>query len=181
MQDAFQPGSRRRLPDHFVVPRGAALESRKHPGYCEIYLRVPMVELRRRDAKGIYAAATEANYATSLASMCRRSCPEAADLTLDNFGTLDSSAAVDRIWTECVIRDGARMAGPAPPSRSAPKQRRLRPWRRSCAAARFSRKSASRLPNGVRIAPECSQKLRTRTGVPGRSSSAAARRERMAR
>ena len=27
------------------------------PGYREIYLRVPMEELQRRDAKGIYAAA----------------------------------------------------------------------------------------------------------------------------
>src|SRR5580698_6756198 len=30
---------------------------RNIPGYCEIYLRVPMEELRRRDAKGLYAAA----------------------------------------------------------------------------------------------------------------------------
>src|SRR5580700_6872652 len=27
------------------------------PGYCEIYLRVPIEELRRRDSKGLYAGA----------------------------------------------------------------------------------------------------------------------------
>ena len=38
--------------------------------------------------------------------------PEAPDLILDNFGALDSAAAVERIWSECV--------GPAHSLRSAP-------------------------------------------------------------
>ena len=45
------------------------------PGYREIYLRVPMDELRRRDSKGIYAAAERGDRPTSLALICRQSCP----------------------------------------------------------------------------------------------------------
>lgn len=83
------------------------------PNYREIYLRVPMVELRRRDPKGIYAAAHRGNLRDVVGLDVPAELPEAADLTLDNFGKLDSAAAVDRIWTECVMRNGARMAGPA--------------------------------------------------------------------
>jgi glutamine kinase len=80
------------------------------PGYCEIYLRVPMDELQRRDAKGIYAASNRGELRDVVGLDVPAELPEAPDLTLDNFGTLDSSAAVDRIWMECVIRNGTRQA-----------------------------------------------------------------------
>ena len=114
MPDAFQPGPRRRLPDHFDVPRSAALESRKHPGLSR---NLPSCADGRVAASGRQRGSTqrltEAIYAMSSVLTCRRSFRKQPDLTLDNFGELDSAAAVDRIWTECVMRDGARTAGPA--------------------------------------------------------------------
>jgi glutamine kinase len=73
------------------------------PGYCEIYLRVPMQELTRRDCKGIYAAAACGQLHDVVGLDLPAEFPEASDLTLDNFGDLDSAAAVDRIWLECVM------------------------------------------------------------------------------
>jgi adenylylsulfate kinase-like enzyme len=70
--------------------------------YREIYLRVPMDELQRRDAKGIYAAARRGDLSDVVGLDVAAELPETPDLILDNFGALDSSAAVDRIWTECV-------------------------------------------------------------------------------
>ena len=81
------------------------------PNYHEIYLRVPMVELRRRDPKGIYAAAYRGDLRDVVGLDVPAELPEAPDLTLDNFGKLDSAAAVDRIWA-CVMRNGAGTAGP---------------------------------------------------------------------
>jgi adenylylsulfate kinase-like enzyme/phosphohistidine swiveling domain-containing protein len=82
------------------------------PGYCEIFLRVPMEELRRRDAKGIYAAAHRGELRDVVGLDVPAELPESPDLVLDNFGTLDGVAAVERIWTECVSRAGAaRPAG----------------------------------------------------------------------
>ena len=75
------------------------------PGYREIYLKVPMEELRRRDSKGIYAAAHRGELRDVVGLDVPAELPEAPDLALDNFGTLDSSAAVERIWKECVMRD----------------------------------------------------------------------------
>src|ERR1700677_2146904 len=72
------------------------------PNYREIYLRVPMDELQRRDAKGIYAAARRGDLSDVVGLDVAAELPETPDLILDNFGALDSSAAVDRIWTECV-------------------------------------------------------------------------------
>lgn len=83
------------------------------PNYREIYLRVPMVELRRRDPKGIYAAAYRGDLPDVVGLDVPAEFPEAPDLTLDNFGKLDSAAAVDRIWTECVARNDAGATGPA--------------------------------------------------------------------
>jgi adenylylsulfate kinase-like enzyme/phosphohistidine swiveling domain-containing protein len=82
------------------------------PGYREIYLRVPMDELQRRDSKGIYAAAHRGDLRDVVGLDVAAELPETPDLTLDNFGTLDSSAAVERIWRECVMRDAARLARP---------------------------------------------------------------------
>jgi adenylylsulfate kinase-like enzyme/phosphohistidine swiveling domain-containing protein len=80
------------------------------PGYREIYLRVPMDELQRRDSKGIYAAAQRGDLRDVVGLDVAAELPEAPDLTLDNFGTLGSSAAVDCIWRECVMREATRVA-----------------------------------------------------------------------
>jgi len=80
------------------------------PGYCEIYLRVPMDELQRRDAKGIYAASNQGDLRDVVGLDVPAELPEAPDLTLENFGALDSSSAVERIWMECVMRDTTRTA-----------------------------------------------------------------------
>src|ERR1700722_16591770 len=76
---------------------------RNIPGYCEIYLRVPMEELRRRDSKGLYAAADRGDLRDGAGLDVPAELPEAPNLVLDNFGALDSAAAVDRIWKECVL------------------------------------------------------------------------------
>ena len=78
------------------------------PGYREIYLQVPLTELQRRDAKGIYAAAKRGELRDVVGLDVPAELPRAPDLTLDNFGDLDSAAAVDRIWIECVVRDANR-------------------------------------------------------------------------
>src|SRR3984957_6949067 len=80
------------------------------PGYREIYLQVPLDELQRRDAKGIYAAAHRGDLRDVVGLDVPAELPLAPDLTLDNFGTLDSSSAVERIWRECVMRDATRAA-----------------------------------------------------------------------
>ncbi len=71
------------------------------PGYCEIYLRVPMDELQRRDVKGIYAASNQGDLRNVVGLDMPAELPEAPDLTLDNFGALDSSSAVERIRLPC--------------------------------------------------------------------------------
>ena len=83
------------------------------PGYREIYLRVPMDELQRRDAKGIYAAARRGDLRDVVGLDVPAELPKAPDLILDNHADLDPDAAVSRIWTECVLkpRAAARPAG----------------------------------------------------------------------
>jgi adenylylsulfate kinase-like enzyme/phosphohistidine swiveling domain-containing protein len=81
------------------------------PNYREIYLRVPMDELQRRDAKGIYAAARRGDLRDVVGLDVAAELPETPDLTLDNFGTLDSTAAVERIWAECVLPPDRPRAG----------------------------------------------------------------------
>ncbi len=83
------------------------------PGYREIYLRVPLDELQRRDSKGIYAGAHRGDLRDVVGLDVPAELPEAPDLTLDNFGELDSMAAVDRIWRECVARDIGSTERPA--------------------------------------------------------------------
>src|SRR5580704_16913989 len=83
------------------------------PGYREIYLRVPIDELRRRDSKGIYAAAQRGDARNVVGIDVPAEAPEAPDLVLDNYGTLDVATAVDRILAVCASRDGAGAAQPA--------------------------------------------------------------------
>src|SRR6202020_2502960 len=66
------------------------------PGYREIYLRVPLDELRRRDRKGIYADPRNV-----VGIDLPAEAPESPDLILDNHGSLDVPAAVDRILAIC--------------------------------------------------------------------------------
>lgn len=67
------------------------------PGYHEIYLRVPLEELRRRDTKGIYAAGQGGDVRDVVGIDVPAEFPEAPHLVLDNYGELDVGAAVDRI------------------------------------------------------------------------------------
>ena len=71
------------------------------PGYREIYLRVPIDELRRRDSKGIYAGAQRGDARDVVGLDVPAEAPEAPDLVLDNYGALDVATAVDRILAVC--------------------------------------------------------------------------------
>ena len=71
------------------------------PGYREIYLRVPIDELRRRDSKGIYARAQRGDTRDVVGLDVPAEAPEAPDLVLDNYGALDVATAVDRILAAC--------------------------------------------------------------------------------
>jgi len=82
------------------------------PGYCEIYLEVPLEELQRRDPKGLYAAARRGELRDVVGLDVPAELPESPDLTLANFANVDASAAVDRIWNSCVPGQGQ---GTAPP------------------------------------------------------------------
>jgi glutamine kinase len=81
------------------------------PGYREIYLRVPMEELRRRDTKGIYAGAGNGDTRDVVGLDLPAETPEAPDLILDNYGTLGVPAAVDRILSVCAGATGAGWNG----------------------------------------------------------------------
>src|SRR5580658_1028067 len=85
------------------------------PGYCEIYLRVPLDELRRRDSKGIYAGAQRGNARNVVGLDVAAEAPEAPDLVLDNYGALDVATAVDRILALHARKDGVGAAPPARP------------------------------------------------------------------
>ena len=56
------------------------------PGYFEIYLRVPMAEIQRRDPKGIYARARAGEAANVVGIDIAAEEPEAPDLVLENYG-----------------------------------------------------------------------------------------------
>jgi adenylylsulfate kinase-like enzyme/phosphohistidine swiveling domain-containing protein len=83
------------------------------PGYREIYLRVPIDELRHRDSKGIYARAQRGDMRDVVGLDVPAEAPEAPDLILDNYGALDVSTAVDRILEVCAARNGSHAARPA--------------------------------------------------------------------
>ncbi|HEV2675054.1 MAG TPA: adenylyl-sulfate kinase [Aliidongia sp.] len=83
------------------------------PGYREIYLQVPIDELRRRDTKGIYAGAHRGELRDVVGLDVPAQVPETPDLVLDNHGSLDPTAAVERIWAVCALREKTPAAGPA--------------------------------------------------------------------
>ncbi len=84
------------------------------PGYREIYLRVPIDELQRRDSKGIYAAAQRGDARDVVGLDVPAEAPEAPDIVLDNYGPLDVATAVDRILAACNGADPAGVAQPKP-------------------------------------------------------------------
>lgn len=67
------------------------------PSYFEIYLRVPLAELERRDTRGIYAAARRAADAALIGFVAPFDEPDAADLVIDNIGSVDPEIAAARI------------------------------------------------------------------------------------
>jgi glutamine kinase len=64
------------------------------PGYLEIFVRVPLEELKRRDTKGIYSAATAGGAANIVGFDIPAETPEAPDLILDNDSSLKPEEAV---------------------------------------------------------------------------------------
>src|SRR5580704_11879135 len=80
------------------------------PGYCEIYLRVPIDELQRRDSKGIYRTTGRNGSAHVVGLDVPAETPETPDLVLDNHGDMDVNTAVDRILAKCVRRKVADAA-----------------------------------------------------------------------
>ena len=105
------------LRNHFAVSRGAALGAAEHSGYREMFLRVPIDELRRRDSKGIYAGTQRGDTRDVVGLDVPAEAPEAPDLILDNHGDLDVATAVDRILAVCAGRMAllrhSRRASPA--------------------------------------------------------------------
>jgi adenylylsulfate kinase-like enzyme len=67
------------------------------PGYCEIYLQVPIAELRRRDTKGLYAASYNGSGRNVVGMDVPAEVPESPDLVIENYEPVDVATAVDRI------------------------------------------------------------------------------------
>ncbi len=76
------------------------------PGYREIFLRVPIEELRRRNPKGLYTSTRDGDPRNVVGLDIPAETPQAPDLILDNYGTLDVATAVDRILTVCGGQNG---------------------------------------------------------------------------
>ena len=64
------------------------------PGTTEIFVRVPIEELKRRDTKGVYADRQPGRAQILLGSTFRLRLPEAPDLILDNDSSLTPEEAV---------------------------------------------------------------------------------------
>src|ERR1700678_2126227 len=64
------------------------------PRYSEIFVRVPLEELKRRDFKGIYSAAGDGQAANIVGLDIPPELPEAPDLILDNDHSLKPEEAV---------------------------------------------------------------------------------------
>jgi hypothetical protein len=77
------------------------------PGYREIYLQVPLEELRRRNSKGIYSGTSDV-----VGVDVQAETPLAPDLVIDNHGAFDVAMAVDRILALCAGEGGAIAMAP---------------------------------------------------------------------
>jgi glutamine kinase len=76
------------------------------PGYREIYVRVTLQELIRRDNKGIYAKALSGQSGEVVGIDVLAEEPEKPDLVIDNDGPLNVADAVNRILAVCDGRGG---------------------------------------------------------------------------
>jgi len=72
------------------------------PGYREIYLRVPIAELERRDPKGLYRRARAGEISNLVGLDIVAEEPERADLVIDHHGAIGPDQALARIWSEIV-------------------------------------------------------------------------------
>ena len=107
------------------------------PGYREIYLRVPLDELRRRDRKGIYAAAQRGDAQTSSGSTCRPRFPRHRIWCSTISARSTAATAVERIWAECAGPDDAAAAKPVRFVASKPRRNLETRWRRGCASGQI--------------------------------------------
>lgn len=89
------------------------------PGYREIYLRVPLSELERRDPKGLYARARRGEIQNIVGIDIRAEEPESPDLVIDNHGATSTTAAVDLIWKQLVETPSPRVAQVSEPAKQA--------------------------------------------------------------
>jgi len=67
------------------------------PGYKEIYLRVPMSEVERRDPHGLYARSRQGEQPNVVGVDLRAEEPVSPDLVIDNFGATDPARAAEQI------------------------------------------------------------------------------------
>ena len=78
----------------FAAVRGWLRE--RVPGYCEVYLRVPLEERAERDPKGLYARSRESGAGmVGLEQRCEF--PSSPDLLIDNHGETTPARAVEQI------------------------------------------------------------------------------------
>jgi cytidine diphosphoramidate kinase len=115
------------------------------PGYREIYLRVPLDELQRRDSKGIYAGAQRGDACNVVGIDVPAEVPEGPDLVLDNYGALDVATAVDRILAVCPKGVMQALRRPSVSSRSKRRRNLWKHWHRCCAMGASCHRSDSRL------------------------------------
>jgi adenylylsulfate kinase-like enzyme len=73
------------------------------PGYHEIFVRVPLEELKRRDTKGVYSAASDGRPENIVGLDIPAEIPQAPDLIVDNDGSLEPEEAA-RLILESVSR-----------------------------------------------------------------------------
>ena len=77
--------------------------NREHiPGYREIYLRVPVDELKARDPKGLYAAFGRGELKNLVGLDLPAELPENPDLTIDNHAGTAAGDAVELIWNRFI-------------------------------------------------------------------------------
>lgn len=75
------------------------------PGYCEVYLRVPVEELKRRDTKNVYQSAADVVGLDLVPEL-----PKTPDVLIDNFADMTPARAVQTILEAATIPPGIREA-----------------------------------------------------------------------
>ena len=68
------------------------------PGYVEVYLRVPVDVVRRRDPRGLYRENACGRGVPLVGIDIPAEAPIAPDLVIDNFGSCSAEAAAGEIW-----------------------------------------------------------------------------------